>query len=282
MKKGSLSRQAFPGHLGRCLRGLLGGLLLWGHFSHSAWALHVVLDPGHGGRDLGATRGDIREAELALKIAQMLADKLDASPQFRVTLTRNQDHFLSLDERVEIATQVNGDLFLSLHLNSSPDPRARGVEFYFRNQLPPDEEAMALAARENEHYLAHVFGESAQSTSSQAPQKGLQPRAEVSLIIEDLIEQKRTRLSSELARRLDRHWQGGRKSRANTIRQAPFRVIAQAPMPSALVELGFISHPREAQQLTDRGFQKRLVEGLFRGLQDFKEVLDKDKAIGLQ
>ncbi len=257
---------------------LLSPLVLAGLIGLPAQALHVMVDPGHGGRDLGATHGGLRESDLALRISQLLAEHLRQDPDFKVTLTRTDDHYVSLTERVQMAQSTPADLFLSLHVNSSPDSRARGVEFYFRSQLPPDQEAMAQAARENANYLHHLEG-------SQGPKSHLKAhkKNEVDLIVEDLVEQKRTRLSSELTRRLDRQWRGLRKqSKMNSLRQAPFRVITQPPMPSALVEVGFLTNSREAQLLKSPEYQAQVALSLYRGLRDFKELMDKDRPLGLQ
>src|SRR5689334_16355568 len=118
--------------------------------SASAYGLHVIVDPGHGGVDHGTTHKDARESEITLDVAKRLVKKLQATHKFKATLTRSDDHLIGLVTRVKIAEKAKGDVFLSIHVNSSPEAKARGAEFYFQNQLTADDEAMYLAHKENE------------------------------------------------------------------------------------------------------------------------------------
>ena len=111
--------------------------------------MHVIIDPGHGGIDTGTVNQDLIESRTASEVAQRLAAKLRRSGKFRVSLTRTDDHQVGLMDRVHVAEKLHGDVLISIHVNSSPDPKAKGAEFYFQNQLAGDEESMALAHREN-------------------------------------------------------------------------------------------------------------------------------------
>jgi N-acetylmuramoyl-L-alanine amidase len=238
-------------------------------------ALHVVIDPGHGGRDTGAARGRLKEAEIALKVSLKLAELLKKDPRFRVSLTRTQDETLTLPRRAKIANEAHADLFVSIHLNSSADPRARGKEFYFQNQLPADEEAMFLASRENAEQ------EVADSASqAQKPPERLSAQADLRRILDDLRRNERIISSSELTRTLHETWlEGGksRKSGSRAIRQAPFYVVSNVNAPSVLVELGFLTHAQEGPRLGTAEYQEELATSLYNGLAKYKEIVDKDR-----
>lgn len=231
-------------------------------------AMHVIIDPGHGGVDKGTTRGDFRESDVALKVAQRLAAKLRAKRTgFKATLTRNEDRSVGLLERVRIAEKAEGDVFLSIHVNSNPDPRAKGAEFYFQNQLAADEESMYLAHQEN------VSGET-------EPQSAVLPvlkdvSAPVRAILEDLLKADWIQQSSYLSRSLKTHWRCSHKSNAKSIHQAPFVVVSEVHMPAALVELGFVTNAEDFKSLTDDAYLEQVAQSLYEGLVDYKDLVDK-------
>ena len=227
----------------------------------SAAPLHVLIDAGHGGTDRGAVHNHLNEADITLNVALKLKAKLQNDPRFKVSLTRDRDETVSLEDRSNKANHLKADVFLSIHVNSSPDTRARGVEFYFQNQLPPDEESMYLAAQEN-----------AQSIDN--PEKAAE-KNELTTILDDLKNNHRIWASSQLAKSLLSKWELTKKSRAHSIRQAPFHVISNVDMSSTLVELGFISQRSEALKLARADQQDEMADKLYRGLLEYKEIVDK-------
>lgn len=231
--------------------------------------LHIVIDPGHGGHDDGAVRGKIREATIALNVSKKLAVHLNSDSRFKVTLTRDNDHALTLPERKKVGKALKADLFLSIHVNSSSDPRAQGVEFYFQNQMPADEEAMFLASRENES-ISDAEGE---LRAERVTQKG-----DVAHIIEDLKRNYRASASNELSKLLLENWENG-KNRHNRrpIRQAPFFVVSETSMPAVLVELGFVTNSHDVKKLTSEEHQDGMARNLYEGLVQFKTSFDKDR-----
>jgi N-acetylmuramoyl-L-alanine amidase len=237
----------------------------------AATALHVLVDPGHGGIDTGAVRGSLRESEIALKVSILLAEILREDPRFKVSMTRTTDESVALNDRTRMAREMKADVFLSIHVNSSQDARARGKEFYFQNQLPADEEAMFLASRENKDPEAN------ESATNQRKPDSLSSNADLRLILEDLNRNYRIHSSSELSRILLESWasngQAQRPSRA--IRQAPFRVVSDIHIPSVLVELGFLTNPQEGPRLAAPDYQKSLAKSLYQGLIRYKETMDK-------
>lgn len=249
-----------------------GFLLVFLLVSPPVRALHVVVDAGHGGVDKGAVRNGMKEADLALKVAKSLEGLLINDPAFKVSLTRSGPKGLRLKERTELANELGADLFLSIHLNASMDPRAKGGEVYFQNQLEASAESRFLANRESHHKL------SSQKSNSwplkRVPDAGrLKP--EVIQIIKDLQRNHRIYLSSQLSQSLVENWLGRKPARKRPIRQAPFYVITNVNMPSVLVELGYLSHPREARQLASSSYQNKLAMGIYRGLLQYKDSMDK-------
>src|SRR3954454_14179865 len=111
----------------------------------------VVIDAGHGGRDPGATgvSGQVREKELTLGFAQALRDELVKRGRVRVAMTRDDDRYLTLDERAGVAQRLAGAMFLSIHIDSAANPLARGASVYSLSDVASDAEASGLAAREN-------------------------------------------------------------------------------------------------------------------------------------
>jgi N-acetylmuramoyl-L-alanine amidase len=231
-----------------------------------------MIDPGHGGTDSGAVQGKAREADIALRVAEILKGLLAQDKEFSASMTRSTDQNLSLQDRVKMADQAKSDLLLSIHANAASDRRARGVELYFQNHLPPDEETLYLAANEDRV-----------NTEEQTP-ANLEPskRNDVSAILEDLNRQYRIKASHKLSRNLLASWNKSSKVETNAIRQAPFYVVSKAHMPSVLVELGFITNPKEAERLIDPAFQKEVAGRIYQGLKRYKENVDKVATSPLQ
>lgn len=239
--------------------------------------LQLTIDPGHGGSDAGAVRGKAREADIALHVAEHLRQLLNHDENFHAELTRTSDESLSLNERVAIADKQKSDLFLSIHANAASDRRARGVEFYFQNHLPPDEETLYLAASENQ--VAKTQESSQESSASE-----LEPtkKNDVLAIIEDLKRVQRMKSSHKLSRKLLEAWNTETKVDNNAIRQAPFYVVSKTNMPAVLVELGFLTNPKEAERLMDPRYQKEVAGRIYAGLKRYKEIVDKGASTPLQ
>lgn len=227
----------------------------------------VIIDPGHGGSDSGATRGHLREADIVLSVGRILKGLIAARTNFRVFLTRNSDKTMSLEERAaSVGKDIKRGLFLSLHVNASENPTAHGVEFYFQNQLPPDEESQFLANRENQ-----MSGEASErrelKESSRLP--------DVMAIIDDFSRNYRILQSAFLGEDLVSQWNGPIKLRTVPLRQGPFYLVNHLEVPSVLVEIGFVSNREEARKLSQSSVRKDQAENLYQGIIKYKERLDK-------
>lgn len=230
-----------------------------------------MLDPGHGGIDRGAVYGPAKEADLVLTVAEKLKTLLEKDPQFKVTLTRNLNKSLSLPQRVAMAEQVKADIFVSLHANAAADQRAKGVEFFFQNYLPPDEESLYLASQENQIVTNG-------NEVLDIPVEDLSKKSDVTAIIEDLNRQHRIQSSLRLSQTLNTIWTNDAKSPQAVIKQAPFYVLSKTSMPSVLIEIGFLTNPTEAKKLLTAEYQKNLAQKIYSALLTYKEKIDKHTA----
>jgi N-acetylmuramoyl-L-alanine amidase len=186
----------------------------------------VVIDAGHGGRDPGArsVSGQIAEKELTLALARELRDQLVKRGRVRVALTRDDDRYLTLEDRAGVARRLNAAMFLSLHMDSAPNPLARGASVYSLSDVASDAEAARFAAAENRG--AAVTG----------------ARGSVEAILSDLAIRAQMSASADLASRLVHKSAGRFDLRPNPHRFAAFHVLRRADTPAVLFEAGYISN----------------------------------------
>jgi N-acetylmuramoyl-L-alanine amidase len=232
-----------------------------------AQGYHVMLDPGHGGVDTGAVYNSTRESDLVLKVATKLKTLLTQNEDFQVSITRQRDQMISLSERVRLAETAKADLFVSLHANAALDPRAKGVEFFFQNNLPADEESLYLASQENQA----IIGGKEEVLTTEEPSK----KSDIAAILEDLHRQHRIESSLDLTQTLTKVWQADNQPVQATIKQAPFYVISKTSMPAVLIEIGFLSNPKEAKRLLTQEYQNHLAQKIYAALVSYKEKMDK-------
>jgi N-acetylmuramoyl-L-alanine amidase len=216
----------------------------------------IIIDPGHGGRDYGAPgriKG-VHEKKVVLKIGQKLAKKIQKEIKCEVIMTRNNDKFLTLEERTAIANTKNADLFISIHTNANRDRRAYGIETYFLSPAG-DKESILVAAREN-----------ATSTNN---------ISDLDVILSDLLQNSKINESSRLAAYIQESIYKNLKKRGYSrvknkgVKQAPFYVLIGAQMPAVLIETSFISNQRECKRLINSKYQDRLCEGIVFGIKKY-------------
>src|SRR5438067_5736149 len=224
--------------------------------------LVVVLDPGHGGRwphDGAHGRRGLHEKVIALQVAQKTKELLEQQGA-TVILTRDADEDVPLADRVRIANEAGADVFLSIHCNAMETREdrkvTRGVETYFLSPDPTDAEAKMLARLENG-----------------GPEAVALPKASdaVTGILNDLALGQARNDSAALAEIVQHHMVRGTRAPSRGVRQAPFLVLSGTRMPSALVEIGFISHPREGRMLGGDKYQRKVAHALAEGVRDFAD-----------
>ncbi len=215
----------------------------------------VVVDPGHGGKDPGATANGVREKDINLGIGLALEAVL-RSRGFEVRMTRRTDVYLKLQERTDIANQANADVFVSVHANALPSLKnTAGFEIYIM-ALPTDKDALKLAKIENREYVEEKSGSSA----------AVDRRTELLLrILGDMQQNNKISESTELAEAL---FKAGklRGIPMKRVAQAPFFVLRGAGMPAVLLETGFVTNLKEAKLLAHPGYQRRIAEAMAEGI----------------
>lgn len=220
----------------------------------------VVIDPGHGGRDPGCNAaGGIKEKDIVLSVAKILAMKMEKEIGCEVFLTRTKDIFLPLERRTAIANMKKADLFISLHVNAHKSKNVRGMETYFLN-MATDERSMMVAAREN-------------ATS----EKNI---SDLQAILNDLMLNTKIHESSRLAHNVQNGMVTYVKDKyiqinSLGVKQAPFYVLIGAQMPAILVELGFLTNPAEKKRLISKKYQENLAEGVCAGISSYIDGIDQ-------
>jgi len=220
----------------------------------------VVIDPGHGGDDEGASNRDgVLEKDVNLAVAVGVAERLD---DLCVVLTRRSDDFVSLADRVRIANEMRADLFVSIHANGSPRTDLHGVETYV---LATDGRRYSGRLRDREAELHGL-----------APPPEADPHwsRDLRLLIADLAMRGATREARRLAARVQSHLvRGLRRHAPDTrdlgVKSALFYVLLGARMPSILVEMGFMTHPREGRRLARPAHQTRVARAIVAGVREF-------------
>jgi len=216
----------------------------------------VVIDPGHGGKDVGAIGAkNVYEKEIVLAVSKRIEEQL-RKKGIRVYMTRRSDRFIKLRKRTEFANKKRADLFVSVHANaaskrSSKYRELKGVETYFLS-ASRSKRASRVAQKENQKDMEAMdyFGKK---------------NFLHFLNREKIIASNKLAIDVQqgVLARLNKHYNGIRDS---GVREGPFWVLVGAQMPAVLVELGYITNKREAQNLTSRSYQKRIAQGIAEGI----------------
>lgn len=220
----------------------------------------VVIDPGHGGIDPGAVRDTTTEKELMLGISLALRDVLRRTGQVEVILTRDTDVFVSLPARVALAHQVGADAFVSLHADALSQGQARGATVYTLSDEASDAASAQLAAQ---HDRADILAGIDLSGSDD----------EVASVLMDLARtETRPRTDALSEALIDAMGTAGGPMNKRPKREAGFSVLKSADIPSVLVEVGFISDPRDLANLRDPVWRAVMVEALASGILAWRDT----------
>lgn len=193
-----------------------------------------VIDPGHGGRDVGCEGSKAKEKDINLKVARRVAELVRANlNDVRVVMTRDTDRFLTLDQRCSLANQSGGDLFLSIHVNSAPEAGSVcGTETYYG---PVGVTSMPTV---------------------EAARRRYQSKSEL------------------LAWELQKHYGLVGRPISRGVKRERYYVVLHTLMPSVLTEIGFISTPSEQEYMTSKAGQEEIAQCIFRGLKDYKQTVE--------
>ncbi len=225
----------------------------------------VVLDPGHGGIEIGAVGpSGLQEKDVTLDLARRIRRELTRGSAVDVVLTRDEDRLVGLDERSGIANHNRADLFLSMHLNASGRRNAAGAETYYLATDATDDEARTLAALENDAAGVHA-----------SPAASGSPTNTIDLVLWDLAQNQYLAESSQLAESVQRGLNELAGTRDRGVRQAPFRVLMGATMPAILIEVGFISSPEEEELLRGVEHRDRIARAISGAIREYFDRVDR-------
>lgn len=217
----------------------------------------IMVDAGHGGKDPGARGFGLMEKDVNLRMALILG-KILKERGFRVIYTRTTDDFLALEERTALANAKKVDLFVSIHCNAHTDPGMNGLETYSLN-LARTPDAVRVAARENSVSDKNI--------------------SDLQMILTDLMLTSKIKESVDLARVVHRQGLSAIRSKWTVAdhgnREAPFYVLMGAKMPSALIEIGYITNRTESARLKSDVYLKILANGIADGIMDYKQQIER-------
>lgn len=229
----------------------------------------VVIDAGHGGHDAGAMSPDkrIRECDINLEIALALGQMIkDEFSDVKVIYTRDNDTFVPLAERANIANRNHADLFISIHVNSARrGSSASGTETFVMG-TDKSESNMEVCRQENNVILLE--------DDYNATYQGFDPDNVESYIFFNLMQNAYFEQSIAIASMIQQNLKQGPITRSRGVKQAPFLVLWRTTMPSVLVEVGFLSNSADRAALTDRDRKKKMASAIFNAFRTFKEQYD--------
>nr|WP_305958777.1 N-acetylmuramoyl-L-alanine amidase [Aurantiacibacter sp. 219JJ12-13]MDP5262145.1 N-acetylmuramoyl-L-alanine amidase [Aurantiacibacter sp. 219JJ12-13] len=214
----------------------------------------VLIDPGHGGPDLGATSEDYMEKTIVLGLARALRDALLEEGGVRVAMTRDEDRFIVLEERAEIARELGADLFLSIHADSAGDLEGvAGATIYTLSETASSEAAARFAERENDADIINGIDLSGQDEA-------------VNAILVELSQRRTSERSVEFAELIEREGEGTLVFHPQARRSAALAVLRAPDVPGVLFESGFVTNPEDAQRLASEEGQQRFAEVMARAI----------------
>lgn len=226
----------------------------------------IIIDPGHGGGDIGAPGTIINEKDINLAVALALGKMFRNDKDIKVVYTRSTDRFVTLQKRADIANRADGDLFISIHTNSidkSSKNRttARGAAVYTLG-LGKSSDNLAVAMRENS-----VMKLEDDYTSTY---QGFDPTSAESYIIFELSQNKHLQQSVKAARHVLDRMVTTASRKNNGVRQANFWVLWKTAMPAMLIELDFICNPTEEKFMASESGQKKLAKAIYEGVMAYR------------
>jgi N-acetylmuramoyl-L-alanine amidase len=218
----------------------------------------VVIDPGHGGIDNGTQAGGESEKNLVLGFATALRDRLEKTAKYRVVMTRTDDTFIPLADRVRIARNQSAALFISIHADALPrgEGDARGATIYTLSDKASDAEAERLAELENK---ADAIGG---VNLTEEP-------IEVADILIDLAQRETRTFSNRFARVLKNEMRTAARLHKHPLKSAGFRVLKAPDVPSVLLELGYVSNKSDLEQLVSDNWRSRTVASVAQAIDAF-------------
>jgi N-acetylmuramoyl-L-alanine amidase len=223
----------------------------------------IVLDAGHGGHDSGAVGpGGLQEKDLVLDVTRRVARLVEDRLNVKVLLSRDGDHFVTLRDRTSFANKERADLFVSIHANAHREVASAGVETYFLSSEATDTTARQVAALENSVVQLE-----------KTPSRGGRLDA-VKAILWDLAQSEFQLESSRLAEVVQDSMTQSLHIPNRGVKQAGFYVLGGAAMPAILIEIGFVTNPKEEKRLKESKYRDEIARAIFAGLTEYKKKYD--------
>lgn len=218
----------------------------------------IVLDAGHGGKDVGTVGryGGAHESILTLAIARELKKKLDSTGKYKIYLTRNSDILLDHRFRFELARRFEADLFISIHVDAVDNTKTRGGSVYTLSEKSSDAEAARLARKENKAHI--IAGMDLNNEDKQ-----------VSSILIELAQRQTLNYSSQFAELLVKEMRKEVRMLKTAHRYAPLMVLKAPDLPSVLVESGYQTNKSDAKLLNSKAGRAKLIRGIVRGIDNY-------------
>ncbi|WP_320171819.1 N-acetylmuramoyl-L-alanine amidase [Maridesulfovibrio sp.] len=217
----------------------------------------IMIDPGHGGKDPGASANGLKEKDINLRFAKILAAKLKKAG-FSVLYTRSTDVFIPLEERTAMANVKKADMFISIHCNAHRSSKINGLETYTLN-LARNRNAVRVAARENAISAKRI--------------------SDLQVILTDLMLNSKMKESKDLATSIHTDSLASIRKKWSVkdqgVREAPFYVLMGAKMPSVLIELGYLTNRTEAGRLNSDKYLSRIADGIVNGVLEYKKQIER-------
>jgi N-acetylmuramoyl-L-alanine amidase len=231
---------------------------------------HIVLDAGHGGHDGGALGPTgLMEKDVVLDVARRVARLVEARLGIKISLSRDGDHFVPLRDRTSFANREHADLFVSIHANAHRESASAGVETYFLSLEATDNASRQVAERENDVV----------NLESPASREKLDV---LRTILWDLAQSAYLEESSNLAEVLQDSITESLRIPNRGVKQAGFYVLGGAAMPAVLIEIGFVTNPREERRLRDGRYRDEIARAIFAGISAYKKRYDQRMRAGVE
>jgi len=226
----------------------------------------VVIDPGHGGRDIGAPGRIKHEKDLVLEMALKAGRYIkEEHPDVEVIYTRTTDTLIGLDERAEIANKNKADLFISIHCNANENRNARGTETYVMG-LHKSQSNLEVAKKENSAILYEE--------DYSRKYEGFEPQSAESYIIFSLIQNAYLEQSMKFASAVQQQFGQATGMKNRGVKQAGFIVLHKTSTPRVLVETGFLSNPEQEKYLNSQAGQKKIARSIAKAFTDYKQQIE--------
>ena len=226
----------------------------------------VVIDPGHGGKDFGASVGNAKEKDIVLDLALRLGNSIKAKyPEIKVVYTRTKDVFIPLYDRANIANKNKADLFISIHVNGTDKTSVQGTETFVLGQHR-SKENLEVAKKENSVILLE--------DDYTTKYEGFDPNSPESYIMFELVQDEYLEQSVMFASSIQNQFRQYAKRIDRSVKQAGFLVLRQTTMPSVLIEVGFISHANERSYLVSEKGKAALSTSIFNAFSDYKKKIE--------